>query len=66
MVISGAVPVKSVASKWRIHNRATNTWKLDTSGQELPATEFGMRVGTRRAIRAKWPNGDPETAAPTA
>jgi hypothetical protein len=62
VVISGAVPVKSDVSNWRVHNKATNTWKLDTTGQELPTSEFGMRVGTRRAIRAKWPNGDPETA----
>ena len=62
VIISGAVPVKSDKLKWSVSNKATNTWKLDTSEQDLP-TEFGMRVGTRRAIRAKWPNGDPETAA---
>ena len=59
-VVSGAVPVDT-SSPWSLHNRATNTWRLDTSKQSLP-TEFGMRVGTQRAIRAKYPNGDPERA----
>ena len=61
VVISGAVPVANTRAKWSIHNKTSNTWKLDTSGQALPP-EFGMRIGTRRAIRAKFPNGDPETA----
>lgn len=59
-VISGAVPVASDKAKWT--HVSGNTWKLDTSGQGLP-TEYGLRVGTRRGIRAKWPNGDPETAS---
>ena len=61
VVGSGAVPVANSKGKWSVHDKATNTWKLDTAGQNLP-TEFGMRVGTKRAIRAKYPNGDPETA----
>ena len=61
VVVSGAVPVANSKGKWSVHDKATNTWKLDTAGQNLP-TEFGMRVGTKRAIRAKYPNGDPETA----
>jgi hypothetical protein len=59
VVISGAIPVLSSKEKWSVHDATTNTWKLDTKGQRLP-TEYGMRVGTRRAIRAKYPNGDPE------
>lgn len=62
VIISGAIPVVNTLSKWSIVNKQTNTWKLDTKGQSLPE-EFGMRMGTRRAIRAKFPNGDPETAA---
>ena len=61
VVISGGVPVLNAKEKWTLHNRKTNTWKLDTKGQQLPV-EFGMRQGTKRAIRAKFPNGDPETA----
>jgi hypothetical protein len=61
VTVSGAVPVTNSKDKWSIVNKATNTWKLDTKGQGLPA-EFGMRVGSKRAIRAKYPNGDPETA----
>ena len=61
VVISGGVPVLNAKEKWTLQNRKTNTWKLDTKGQQLPV-EFGMRHGTKRAIRAKFPNGDPETA----
>jgi len=61
-VISGAFPVKSDKDKWTLVNKDTNTWKLDTSGQGI-TVEYGLRVGARRGIRAKWPNGDPETAS---
>lgn len=61
-VVSGAVPIVNAKGNWSVHNAATNTWRLDTRGQQL-APEYGMRVGSRRAIRAKFPNGDPETAA---
>ena len=68
VVVSGAVPIVNSKPGWSIHNKTTNTWKLDTKGQRL-APEYGMRVGdtrseggARRAIRAKYPNGDPETA----
>jgi hypothetical protein len=68
VVVSGAVPIRNSKSKWSIYNQTTNTWKLDTKGQRL-GVEYGMRIGdkrseggTRRAIRAKFPNGDPETA----
>ena len=43
-IVSGAVPVANTLSKWSVVNEATNTWKLDTKGQNLP-TEYGMRVG---------------------
>ena len=62
VVVSGAVPVTVAKEKWSLANAKTNTWKLDVRGQRLPKG-FGLRVGTRRAIRAKYPNGDPETAA---
>ena len=62
VIVSGAVPVANSKNKWTLVNAKTNTWKLDTTGQHLQP-EFGMRMGTRRAIRAKFPNGDPETAA---
>jgi hypothetical protein len=69
VVVSGAAPITNTKQKWSIYNKKTNTWKLDTKGQNL-AKEYGMRVGdaraeggTRRAIRAKYPNGDPETSA---
>ena len=61
-ILTGAIPVANSLDKWSVVDKTTNTWKLDTTGQDLP-TEFGLRVGSRRAIRAKFPNGDPETAA---
>jgi hypothetical protein len=61
-VVSGAVPVANSKDAWSLHDARTNTWKLSVRGQQL-SPEFGLRIGTRRAIRAKYPNGDPETAA---
>eukprot|EP00039_Didymoeca_costata_P002357 m.59603 g.59603 ORF g.59603 m.59603 type:complete len:982 (-) comp11259_c0_seq3:95-3040(-) len=61
VVVSGAVPVENHQEKWTLHNKETNTWKLDMEGQGI-TEEFGMRVGTQRAVRAKFPNGNPETA----
>lgn len=61
VVISGAVPVANAKHKWSLHEPSTNTWRLDLSGQGI-ATEYGLRVEGARAIRAKYPNGDPERA----
>ena len=56
-----AVPIKNRAS-WVVHNVSTNTWRLDLADwREIPSETFGMRVGVRRAIRARFPDGDPET-----
>jgi hypothetical protein len=60
-VVSGAVHVPVSKSKWSQHNAATNTWKLDLSGwQHMPTESFGMRVRSKRAVRARFPDGDPE------
>lgn len=40
----------------------TNIWTADLSGQIDQPTQFtGLRVNGRRGIRARFPNGDPET-----
>ena len=60
-VVSGAISVPVSQAQWSPHNTQTNTWKLDLSGwPALPAQTFGLRVGTERAIRARFPNGNPE------
>ena len=60
-VVSGSVPVPVAKDKWALHNMATNTWRLDLADWEaLPAETFGLRGGSRRAIRARYPDGDPE------
>lgn len=63
VAISGAVPVR-VASKsaWKLVNGSTNTWQLDVHGQKL-FPSYGLRVGTQRAVLAKFPNGDPALSA---
>ena len=59
--VSGTVPVPPAKGKWAVHDASTNTWRLDLSDWEaLPAEAFGMRVGAQRAVRARYPNGDPE------
>ena len=62
VTVSGAVPVTARKDAWSLVDRDTNLWRLDVKGQQL-SPSFGMRVGPRRAILAKFPNGDPETAA---
>ena len=59
-VVSGAVPVKvNGKGAWTQYDATHNTWKLDVKGQGF--TEItGLRLGTERAIRAKYPNGHPE------
>jgi hypothetical protein len=60
-IVSGAVTVPSPKDRWTVHNAVTNTWRLDLKGVSgLPAEAFGMRVGTRRATMARFPNGDSE------
>lgn len=60
-VVSGAVAVPSAKDRWTVHNALTNTWRLDLKGVSgMPADAFGMRVGTQRATRARFPNGDSE------
>jgi hypothetical protein len=74
--VSGAIPVPVSKDKWSLHAASTNTWRLDLSAwQEMPLETFGMRVGSdsvsalnastgvkgvKRAVRARFPNGDPE------
>jgi len=42
-----------------------NVWELDVA--HLNLTEiFGLRIGGERAIRAKYPNGNPELTGPDA
>ena len=68
-VIAGAVRVPVSKAKWMAcpdlgqkcpGAGESNTWRLDLSGwADLPAQTFGMRIGTtKRATRARWPNGD--------
>jgi hypothetical protein len=43
---------------------AQNGWVADVSAQLPVGSEvYGLRVGGRRAIRARFPNADPETAS---
>lgn len=61
VVVSGTVAVPTSAQDWSLHNKKTNTWKLDLSSAEgMPSQAFGMRVGSRRATLARFPNGDAE------
>ena len=62
-VVSGAVPVKvNGKGAWTQYDATHNTWKLDVKGQGF--TEItGLRLGTERAIRAKYPNGHPESSS---
>ena len=63
--ISGAMPV-NVTSKhaWSLANASTNTWKLDIAGQAGQLfPNYGLRWAGRRAILAKFPNGDPALSA---
>ena len=47
--------------RWSLHDGETNTWRLDLAGWGgMPAETFGLRVGTERAVRARYPNGSPE------
>jgi hypothetical protein len=53
--------VPGAAKDWSLHNKETNTWKLDlSSAKGMPSEAFGMRVGSRRATLARFPNGDAE------
>ena len=63
VAVSGTIPVPAAKNKWSVHDASTNTWKLDLSAwQHAPQETFGLRVNhSRRAIRARWPDGDPET-----
>ena len=60
-IVSGSVAVPGSAKNWSPHKKQTNTWKLDLSSIDgMPTQAFGMRVGSRRATLARWPNGDVE------
>ena len=60
--VTGAVAVPAAKAAWTVHNASTNTWRLSLADwKELPGETYGLRVGTRRAIRARYPDGDPET-----
>ena len=62
--ISGAVPLPRL--KWHRHNTGQdshNIWSTNLN-TVLPSgmhTFTGLRYNGKRAIRARWPNGDPET-----
>eukprot|EP01050_Picozoa_sp_SAG11_P017298 SAG11_NODE_2479_length_3311_cov_1.926526_1_plen_710_part_10 len=61
VVVTGAVSVPVSKGKWSLHDAGTNTWRLDLSDwAAMPRETFGMRVGKERAIRARFPNGNPE------
>jgi hypothetical protein len=63
-ILSGAAAVAVTKSAWSLVNASTNTWRLDISKQAADLfPNYGLRVGTKRAILAKYPNGDPELSA---
>ena len=43
----------------------SNIYQLDLSHMDL-ATIYGLRLANKRAIRAKYPNGNPELTGPDA
>jgi hypothetical protein len=55
--------VAAAKNVWSLANATTNTWQLDLKGQAGLFPNFGLRIGTQRAILAKFPNGDPELSA---
>ena len=62
VALTGSVKVPAPKHAWSLHDELTNTWSLDLSDwREMPSQVFGMRVGTESAVRARWPNGNPET-----
>jgi len=65
-VVTGAlrIPGAAVAAeKWKlVKSRASgSTYRLDLSSwTDVPSEVFGMRVGTERAVKARYPNGNAE------
>eukprot|EP00051_Salpingoeca_urceolata_P015335 m.198436 g.198436 ORF g.198436 m.198436 type:complete len:722 (-) comp18370_c0_seq6:228-2393(-) len=43
-----------------------NVWSLDLSAQQTVGPILGLRINSTRAIRAKYPNGNPELTGPDA
>ena len=66
--ISGGVPLSLKASDWSPYK--DNTWVVDISKADPAADKIlvgdsafkGLRLAGKRAVRAKYPNGDPELA----
>ena len=50
-VVSGGLLLES---NWK--NSAENIWELDLSGYDIKEIS-GLRIGRRRAVRARYPNG---------
>ena len=60
--ISGASPLTNLQWEKRDLSSSNNIWSTKISTKDLPTgTMSGLRYNGRRAIRARWPNGDPET-----
>lgn len=49
----------------RKEGRDFNIWSLDLSSLDLDYI-YGLRVNSKRAVRAKYPNGNPELTGPSA
>lgn len=67
-VVTGAlrIPASAVAAKkWELAKSrgSGSTYRLDLSSWKdapAPAEVFGMRLGTQRAVKARYPNGNAE------
>ena len=60
-IVSGAIPIRNVSlHRWSLYNATTNTWRLDLEGLVVtpPSSVLGMRLGNRRSVRARYPNGN--------
>ena len=65
-VVTGALHIPTAAAaagQWKlVKSRASgSTYRLDLSSwKDVPAEVFGMRIGTERAVKARYPNGNAE------
>lgn len=60
--ISGATPLQNL--KWKVHDLSNNKniWVTELHKKTLlNGVMTGLRYDGKRGIRARWPNGDPET-----
>lgn len=67
VIVYGGVPLHIPKSAWKLYNVVHNTWVADLSSMDNSVLKLlggssvrGLRLKGNRAIRAKFPNGDPE------